>query len=69
MSKTSYRIRVKGELSPQWTAWFEGMTLSACPQGETELKGEISDQAALHGLLAKIRDLNLSILLVERMEY
>ncbi|MCE1253086.1 MAG: hypothetical protein LWX83_06000 [Anaerolineae bacterium] len=68
MNKTDYRIRVKGELSAQWLDWFDGLTLTVTPQGETELTGAVNDQAALHGLLAKIRDLNLCITLVERIE-
>ena len=52
-----YEIRVKGVLYREWTDWFEGMEVSPQPGGETLLKGRVADQAALHGLLHKIRDM------------
>jgi hypothetical protein len=63
-----YEIRVKGNLDEQWSDWFNGLTI--IPQGadETVLTGEVLDQAALHGVLAKIRDLGLPLLLVKRVE-
>jgi hypothetical protein len=62
-----YRIRIQGHLAPHWAGWFEG--LAVLPQGddETLLVGPVADQSALHGLLAKIRDLNLPLLGVERV--
>jgi hypothetical protein len=63
-----YRIRVKGHLGPGWSEWFAGMTLTQTEAGETLLSGPVVDQAALHGLLARIRDLNLALVAVERLE-
>jgi hypothetical protein len=63
-----YRIRVKGVLDSQWADWFGGMTILPSDTGETLLVGPVIDQAALHGILAAIRDLGLVLLLVERME-
>ena len=62
-----YRIRVRGQLSRRWADWFDGFQMTS--QGdETVLTGPVIDQAALHGALAKIRDLGLPILLVENLE-
>jgi len=61
-----YQIRVKGVLGSKWAAWFDGLTLTT-EDGETILTGWIPDQAALHGVLAKIRDLDLPLLCVERI--
>jgi hypothetical protein len=63
-----YQIRVKGLLRPEWAEWFEGMVVTATPQGETVLTGPVTDQPALHGLLARVRDFNLVLISVERME-
>jgi hypothetical protein len=63
-----YEIRVKGHLDPRWSEWFEGLTVTRTASGETILFGSIVDQAALHGLLAKIRDLNLTLISVTRAE-
>jgi hypothetical protein len=52
-----YEIRIKGHLDRQWTAWFEGMTITHTEYGETLLTGPVVDQAALYGLLRKVRDL------------
>lgn len=60
-----YRIRLKGALSEHWEAWFDGCGI-ATDQGETILTGEVADQAALHGLLIRIRDLGLPIISVNR---
>lgn len=65
---TFYQIKVKGHLDPHWSEWFEGMTISHEANGETVLAGPVMDQAALHGLLLKIRDLNLTLLSVHRVE-
>jgi hypothetical protein len=63
-----YQIRVEGVLDQRWSAWFDGLQLSSEPGGVTVLAGEVGDQAALYGLLAKIRDLNLPLLSVHRTE-
>jgi hypothetical protein len=62
-----YQIRVNGRLDPKWSDWFEGFTFEYIA-GDTLLTGPVADQAALHGLLAKIRDLSLALLSVKRME-
>jgi len=62
-----YTIKVEGCLDKKWADWFEGMEMN--DEGEvTVLKGLVADQAALHGLLARVRDLNLVLLSVERCE-
>jgi hypothetical protein len=64
----SYVIRVAGHLDPAlWSAWFDGWHIQPLPSGDTALLGEAVDQAALHGLLFKVRDLNLTLLAVERL--
>jgi hypothetical protein len=59
-----YQIRVKGHLDSQWSAWFDGMTITNQPNGEALLAGPVTDQSALHGLLIKIRDLGLPLLAI-----
>jgi hypothetical protein len=61
-----YQIRVQGHFDRDWSAWFEGMTISNQPNGEAVLLGPLVDQAALYGLLIKIRDLGLPLLAVAR---
>ena len=61
---TSYEIRVAGHLSPQWADWFDGLTITLEEDGDTLLTGPAIDQAALHGLLKKVRDLGLSLVSV-----
>lgn len=63
-----YTIRIKGHLAPRWSEWFAGMAITQTESGETLLSGLIADQAALHGLLAKIRDLNLALVSVTPVE-
>jgi hypothetical protein len=63
-ASTSYRIRVKGHLAPRWSAWFDGLTVTNLPGGEAELAGPLAGQAALHGVLLKVRDLGLPLLSV-----
>lgn len=66
---TFYQIRIKGHLPDHWSDWFGEMTLTLdAEQGETTLSGPVVDQAALHGLLNKIRDLGLVLLSVNRVE-
>jgi len=62
-----YRIRIKGRLDPKWSDWFAGMKIMY-KENTTLLSGPVTDQSALHGLLNRIRDLNLPLLLVERRE-
>ncbi len=61
---TVYEIRVKGHLDEHWTEWFAGLEISNLENGEAMLSGEIVDQAALHGVLNKVRDLNLALVAV-----
>lgn len=63
-----YAIRVEGSLDPSWSAWFDGLTVEPLPHGETVLVGPVRDQAALHGILAKIRDMGLPLLFLERRQ-
>ena len=63
-----YQIRVKANLDRKWSDWFDGFTITQQADDETLLTGPVADQAALHGLLAKIRDLGLPLLLVKRVE-
>lgn len=62
-----YRIKVHGLLDEQWSDWFDGMTITPYSNGNTLLTGQIRDQAALHGLLNKIRDMGLPLLSVKRI--
>ncbi len=62
-----YQIRVKGRLDQSWSSWFDNMTLTF-EKGETSITGAVADQAALHGLLAKVRDLGLTLIDVRRIE-
>ncbi len=65
-----YEIRVEGHLDERWSSWFEGMALTYVEKGngETILTGEMKDQAALHGVLIKVRDLGLTLVSVRRIE-
>lgn len=59
-----YQVRLAARLDPRWSAWLDGLTPRTCPDGTTTLSGPIADQAALHGLLARIRDLGIPLLAV-----
>jgi len=61
---TIYKIRIKGHLDPQWTDWFQGLTITLEENGETLLTGLVVDQAALHGLLKRVRDLGMPLISV-----
>ena len=64
-----YEIRIKGHLGSQWTDWFEGLTITLEEDGNTLLTGPVVDQAALYGLLKKVRDLGMPLLSVNRVQY
>ncbi len=61
-----YEIRIQGHLAPYWSETFDGMQVTLTQSGDTLLTGAVADQAALHGLLARIRDLNLTLISVIR---
>ena len=65
---TSYEIRIAGHLPPQWRDWFEGLTITLEDDGNTLLSGSVADQAALHGLLKKVRDLGMSLVSVNQVQ-
>lgn len=62
-----YQIKLKGRLGSQWSDWFNGMTITS-EEGVTTISGKVADQAALHGLLIKVRDLGLNLISVNRIE-
>jgi hypothetical protein len=61
-----YEVRVEGHLDNAWDDWFGGMAVQREPGGQTVLRGTVADQAALHGILARVRDLNLRLVAVTR---
>ena len=63
-----YQIRIKGHLGREWTDWFEGLTITPEDNGETLLTGPVVDQAALHGVLRKVRDVGMPLLSVSCVE-
>ena len=63
-----YQIRIKGHLGSHWTEWYEDMTITLEEDGTTLLTGPVVDQAALHGLLRKVRDMGLPLLSVNRIQ-
>jgi hypothetical protein len=63
-----YRIRVAGRLDQRWSLWFDGFTLSADDDGCTSLTGAVADQAALHGVLMRIRDLGVPLVEVAQID-
>ena len=63
-----YEIRFKGHLAEHWAEWFDGLSLTNEANGEATLHGPIADQAALHGVLVKLRDLHLPVLAVNRVD-
>jgi hypothetical protein len=63
-----YEIRVQGHLDQRWSAWFDGLTMTYDSDDNTVLRGPLVDEAALHGVLIKVRDLALPLLAVNRVE-
>jgi hypothetical protein len=63
-----YQIRIKGHLGRQWTDWFQGLTITLEEGGDTLLTGTVTDQAALHGLLRKVRDLGMPLISAVRVK-
>ena len=63
-----YQITIEGVLDAAWSTWFDGLKVTSDAGGRTTIAGPITDQAALHGLLAKIRDLGLPLIAVHRVE-
>lgn len=63
-----YEIRIEGVIEERWSWWFDGMQLTSEPGGATLITGPVVDQAALHGLLAKVRDLGLPLISVRRLD-
>jgi len=66
-SPAHYRIRIRGHLDPAWSAWFDGLAITQEADGTTTLAGMLVDQAALYGLLSRLRDLGSTLLAVERL--
>jgi hypothetical protein len=62
-----YEIRLQGHLDARWATWFDGMTLTTADDGTTALRGPVTDQAALHGVLQKVRDLGVPLLSVTQL--
>ena len=63
-----YEIRLKGHLEARWAAWFDGLSLTHQGDGSTVIGGRVADQAALHGLLQKVRDVGLPLVSVTRVD-
>ena len=63
-----YEVRVDGVLDGRWSAWFDGLQVSSDDRGQTTIAGPVTDQAALHGVLDKVRDLGLELLEVRRTD-
>jgi hypothetical protein len=63
-----YEIRLTGRLDAHWTAWFDGLAVSQNTDGTTVISGDVADQAALHGLLQRVRDLGLPLVSVTRID-
>jgi hypothetical protein len=64
-----YEIRLKGHLGSQWADWFEGLAVTLAEDGETLLTGPVADQAALYGLLKKVRNLGMPLVSVNRVQF
>jgi hypothetical protein len=64
----TYEIRIKGHLGSQWSDWFEGLTITIEENGETLLTGPVADQAVLHGLIKKVRDVGIPLVSVVQVD-
>jgi hypothetical protein len=64
-----YEIRVEPDVDRTWSAWFDGMEVRSLSDGETLIAGEVADQAALHGVLDRVRDLGLGVISVTRVDH
>jgi hypothetical protein len=64
-----YQLKLKGQLGRQWTDWFDGLTLTLAEDGDTLLTGPVADQAALYGLLKRVRDLGISLVSVNPVRF
>lgn len=64
-----YQVRIMGHLGPEWTDWFGGLTITLEDNGDTLLTSPVTDQAALHGLLKRVRDLGLPLVSVSPLEH
>lgn len=63
-----YRLRVRGMLPAHWSEWFDGFAIAYGPGGDTTLTGPVVDQAALHGLITRVRDLGLTLMAIEQVD-
>jgi hypothetical protein len=63
-----YAIRVKGHLDPRWAAWFDGLSLTTEDDGTTTIQGPLADQAALHGVLQRLRDVGIPLISVTQVD-
>jgi hypothetical protein len=63
-----YELRIEGHLDQHWSAWFGGPTITCDDDGATTLRGRVTDQAELHGLLAKVRDLGITLISVKTID-
>ena len=68
IGSTVYQIRLRGQLGPVWSDWFDGLAITWDDNGDTLLTGTVADQAALHGLLRKIRDLGVTLVSINRLD-
>lgn len=68
MSGSHYEIRIDGVLDERWRSWFEGLDIATADDTQTVISGPLPDQSALHGVLDKVRDLGLTLILVRRLD-
>lgn len=68
MREMRYEIRIAGHLDPHWASWFYGLAINHEDDGTTTLRGDVADQAALHGLLGRVRDLGAALISVTHLD-